>query len=172
MLAMARSHAKHIKESVAAVLIDAENAIGGNILGTYTNKSKKTIPAACVGSRPTGWSCSGLELLVGLLPITGESQHRNTAKGVDGHVLVTGLWQIDLRQHHLDADTNGNDVDYEEQEQKRDIVIDMAWDRLIAFTECKFEFLPKAEISTSYSQLSFLIPFSLSGKAIASTPHQ
>jgi hypothetical protein len=167
-LISAKAHSSIILERVSAVLIDRQNKLGGNILGEYRKKNGVLIPAACTGDPPTGWAVSGLELIVGILPVAGESEHRNNPGGVDGQVTVTGLWQVDLRQHYLIDQPDS----YDEQDQHNAIIIDSAWDRMICYAPSRFEFAARGDVSSSYSQLSFLLPFSITGTTIGSGPYQ
>jgi len=166
----ARSHSGLAGERIKKVLMDPDNVFtgnnAGNLLGTYTKKNLKAIPAVSIGDPPSGWAVSGLEMIVHLLPIVGESEHRNAAKGVDGQVSIEGSWKVDLRQHYIDGDDEFDEID-----QHKGVTIDMAWDRIVSLTPCQWEFMARGDISTSYSQLSFLIPVKLYGRTIGSAPY-
>lgn len=166
----ARSHSGLAGDRLKAVLMDSDGAFtgpnAGNLLGTYTKKNGVVIPAVSVGDPPSGWAVSGLEMIVHLLPIVGESVHRGAAKGLDGHVAVSGSWRVDLRQHYKAGDDETDEID-----QHAGVTIDMAWDRIISYTPCQFEFMAKGDLSTTYSQLSILIPLDLYGRTIGSAAY-
>lgn len=57
-----------LRSSLLTLLTDPQNLIGGNLLGTYTDLKKKTIPAIWTGNTPESFEVKGLECVISIVP--------------------------------------------------------------------------------------------------------
>ena len=131
-----RNYGEFLREKVEYLLTDPENLIEvfpGNLLGNFVRSDNTMTPAINVGAIPTDWAVSGLQCIIGRIPISSESLQRNNPDGY-GRIDNFGIWEITLRQFPVSFANSSEKSETQEQPQ---ITIDLAHDRLMAWDDFK-----------------------------------